>query len=56
VIAEHERSWIPADVVMAPTHLRLLREHRHARQSLRAGDVEVPAPDLAAFDAIAEAF
>jgi transposase len=56
VIAEHERSWIPADVVMAPTHLRLLREHRQAREALRAGDVEVPAPDLAAFDAIAGAF
>lgn len=56
VIAEHERSWIPADVVMAPTHLRLLREHRQARQSLRAGDVDVPAPDLAAWDAIAGAF
>lgn len=56
VIAEHDRSWIPADVVMAPTHLRLLREHRQARQALRVGDVEVPAPDLAAWDAIAGAF
>jgi transposase len=56
VIAEHDRSWIPADVVAAPTHLRLLREHRQARQSLRAGDVDVPAPDLAAWDAIAGAF
>jgi transposase len=56
VIAEHDRSWIPADVVMAPTHLRLLREHRQARKALRAGDVDVPAPDLAAFDAIAGAF
>jgi transposase len=56
VIAEHERSWIPADVVMAPTHLRLLREHRDARKALRAGDVDVPAPDLAAWDAIAGAF
>jgi transposase len=56
VIAEHDRSWIPADVVMAPTHLRLLREHRDARKSLRAGDVDVPVPDLAAWDAIAGAF
>ena len=56
VIAEHDRSWIPADVVMAPTHLRLLREHRQARQTLTAGDADVPAPDLAAFDAIAGAF
>jgi transposase len=56
VIAEHVRSWVPADVVMAPTHLRLLREHRQARQSLRAGDVDVPTPDLAAWDAIAGAF
>lgn len=56
VIAEHRRSWIPADVVMAPTHLRLLREHRDARGALRAGDVDVPAPDLAAWDAIAGAF
>jgi transposase len=56
VIAEHDRSWIPADVVMAPTHLRLLREHRQARQTLRAGDVDVPTPDLTVFDQIAGAF
>ena len=56
VIAVHDRSWIPADVVMAPTHLRLLREHRQARQALRAGDVDVPVPDLATFDAIVGAF
>lgn len=56
VIAEHERSWVPADVVAAPIHLRLLREHREARAALAAGDVEVPAPDLSVFDAIAGAF
>ena len=53
VVVEHDRSFIPADVVMAPTHLRLLREHRDARRALTAGDVEVPIPDLSVFDAIA---
>ncbi|MCC5947078.1 MAG: IS21 family transposase [Nitriliruptoraceae bacterium] len=53
VIVEHDRSWIPADVVMAPTHLRLLREHREARKALAAGDVEVPVADLSVFDALA---
>jgi transposase len=56
VIADHERSWVPADVVMADNHLRLLHEHRDARAALQAGDVEVPVPDLSAWDAIAGAF
>ena len=56
VIADHVRSWVPADVVAHPAHLQALREHRHARGQLQRGDVAVPAPNLAAFDALVGAF
>lgn len=56
VIADHTRSWVPADVVLAPAHARALREHRHAHRQLTRGDVEIPAPNLAAFDALVGAF
>jgi hypothetical protein len=52
VIGDHVRSWVPADVVADPAHLQALKEHRHARQQLGRGDVVVPAPDLAALDAL----
>jgi hypothetical protein len=41
---------VPADVVLAPTHVRALRLARQAKQRLVAGDVEVPAVDLARYD------
>ncbi len=56
VIADHARSWAPADVVADPVHLLALKEHRRARQALSRGDVEVPAPNLAALDALVGAF
>ncbi len=55
-LADHVRSWVPADVVADPAHLLALREHRQARHQLACGDVEVPAPNLAALDALVGAF
>jgi hypothetical protein len=42
---------VPADVILNPDHARALRLHRVAERRLAAGDVEVPAPDLAVYDA-----
>ncbi len=55
-IATHARSWVPADVVADPAHIRALREHRHAHGQLQRGDVAIPAPNLAALDALVGAF
>jgi transposase len=49
-VAEHRRSWVPADVVLAPAHGRALRLAREARTRLETGDVDVPAVDLGAYD------
>jgi transposase len=51
-IARHARSYVPADVVLAPAHVRALRLARQARAQLAAGDVAVPGVDLARYDAI----
>jgi transposase len=51
-IAHHRRSWVPADVVLAPDHARALRLARAAKRRLTAGDVEVPAPDLSIYDTV----
>ena len=56
VIADHVRSWVPADVVADPAHIRALKDHRHAHRQLQRGDVAVPAPNLAALDALVGAF
>jgi hypothetical protein len=55
-IADHVRSWVPADVVADPTHMQALTEHRHARSQLQRGDVAVPLPDLEALDALVGAW
>lgn len=52
-IAVHRRSFVPADVVLAPAHGRAIRLAREARDRLAAGDVELAAPDLARYDALA---
>lgn len=52
-IALHRRSFVPADVVLAPAHGRAIRLAREARDRLTAGDVELAAPDLARYDALA---
>jgi hypothetical protein len=49
-VARHRRSWVNADVVLAPAHARELRLARQARQTLAAGDIAVQAPSLSAYD------
>jgi transposase len=49
-IARHSRSWVRADVVLAPAHVRALRLHRQAKARLEAGDVSVPPVDLGCYD------
>jgi len=52
-IARHARSYVPADVVLAPAHARALRLVREARSRLVSGDVELPEVDLTRYDALA---
>jgi hypothetical protein len=54
-IAQHRRSYVPADVVIAPEHARALRLAREARARLHQSAVELPEVDLARYDALAEA-
>ena len=51
LIAHHRRSYVPADVVLAPAQARALRLPRSATKRLAAGDVAVATPDLARYDA-----
>ena len=51
-IAVHARSFVPADVVLAPAHGRAIRLARDARDRLAAGDIELPEIDLARYDAL----
>jgi transposase len=51
VIAQHVRSYVPADVVLDPAHARALRLSRAAEQRLRTNDVAMPAVDLGRYDA-----
>jgi hypothetical protein len=53
-IARHRRSYAPADVVLDPTHARQLRLARDAQQRLHHSDPQLPAPDLARYDALME--
>jgi hypothetical protein len=53
-VARHRRSYVPAGVVLDPTHARQLRLARDAHQRLRGGDPQLPAPDLARYDALME--
>ena len=53
-IAVHARSFVPADVVLDPAHGRAVRLAREARDRLADGDVELPAVDLARYDALWE--
>jgi transposase len=50
-LARHPRSYVPADVVLAPAHVRALRLEREAKRRLGAADVTMPAVDLARYDA-----
>lgn len=51
-IVRHARSFVPADVVVAPGHADELVQAKRARAALRAGDVPVPAVDLSVYDAL----
>jgi transposase len=51
-IATHRRSFVAADVILAPLHGRAIRLAREARDRLAAGDVELPDIDLARYDAL----
>jgi transposase len=53
-IARHRRSFVPADVVLDATHARQLRLARDAQRRLQDADPQLPAPDLARYDALAE--
>ena len=53
-VAVHARSFVPADVVLAPAHGRAVRLAREARDRLAGGDVELPAVDLGRYDALWE--
>lgn len=52
-IARHRRSYVPADVVLAPAHARALRLAREARQRLQAADPDIPEVDLGRYDTLA---
>ena len=53
-IAVHRRSYVPADVILDPVHARQLRLARDAHRRLRDADPQIPAPDLARYDTLAE--
>jgi hypothetical protein len=53
-VARHARSWVPADVVLAPDHARQLRLAREAAGRLQAKDVQVQVAELARYDQLAE--
>jgi hypothetical protein len=51
-IAAHLRSYVPADVVRDGEHMTALAAARLAQRRLRAGEPELPAVDLARYDAL----
>jgi len=51
-IAAHVRSYVPADVVRDPEHMAALREAQAAQRRLKGGEPELPAVDLARYDAL----
>ena len=53
-IAVHARSFVPADVVLAPAHGRAIRLAREARDRLADGEPELPPIDLGRYDALFE--
>lgn len=53
-VARHRRSFAPADVVLDPAHGQAVRLAREAAARLRDGDRELPAIDLARYDALWE--
>jgi len=50
LLACHRRSYVPADVVLDPSHARALRLHRQAKGRLASSDVSLAVPDLSLYD------
>jgi hypothetical protein len=50
-LARHARSYVPADVVLAPAHARALLREQAARRRMATKDVTLPVVDLARYDA-----
>ena len=51
-VARHARSYVPADVVRDAAHMSALAAAQEAQRRLRSGDPELPAVDLARYDAL----
>lgn len=51
-IARHHRSYVPADVVIAPAHARALRLAREARSRLKGAVDELAPIDLSRYDRV----
>jgi transposase len=51
-VARHARSYVPADVVRDPEHMRALAAAQEAQRRLQGGEPELPAVDLARYDAL----
>ena len=51
-IAAHARSYVPADVIRDPEHMAALAAAKDAQRRLRHGEPELPAIDLARYDAL----
>lgn len=52
LVAEHRRSFVRADVVLAPAHGRAIRLAREAHLRLQGQEPEVPPVDLGRYDAL----
>jgi transposase len=50
-LARHVRSYVPADVMVDPAHVRALRLQRQAKRRLETKDLSLPAVNLARYDA-----
>ena len=55
LVARHARSYVPCDVVRDDEHMRALRAAQEAQRRLRGEEPELPAVDLARYDALAGA-
>jgi hypothetical protein len=51
-IAAHARRYVPADVVRDPAHMSALAAAQEAQRHLKGGEPELPAVDLARYDAL----
>ena len=52
LVAQHARSYVPCDVVRDEEHMVALSAAQDARRRLRSGEPELPAVDLAPYDAL----